>query len=246
MKLALFGRIIFGASAILFGVIALMWHDAQTWQNLVRIWRLPSGTTIGATLMIAQILGGILLPWARTVRLGSLVLIVVYVAFSLACVPGIVATPKDYDEWGSFFEQFALLSGAVAAFASSQARASQARTLSRFARVGLGLSAISFTLSQAIFFQVTAEMVPKWIAPSQSFWAAVTTAAFALAAAALLANRQARLAARLMALMVALFGIFVWIPHLTAHPESHLNWSEFALTFLIAGAAWVVSELKSL
>jgi len=30
---ALYGRIFFGASAVLFGVLALMWHDANTWQT---------------------------------------------------------------------------------------------------------------------------------------------------------------------------------------------------------------------
>jgi hypothetical protein len=41
MKTVLYGRIVFGASAVLFGVIALMWHDADTWQNLQHIWSLP-------------------------------------------------------------------------------------------------------------------------------------------------------------------------------------------------------------
>jgi len=43
-------------------------------------------------------------------------------------------------------------------------------------------------------------------------WAILTTIAFALAAVATLINRQARLAIRLMALMLALFGVLVWIP----------------------------------
>jgi hypothetical protein len=47
VKTALYGRIVFGASAMLFGVIALMWHDADTWQNLQHIWSLPFGTLIG-------------------------------------------------------------------------------------------------------------------------------------------------------------------------------------------------------
>jgi len=72
----------------------------------------------------------------------------------------------------------------------------------------------------------------------------VTTVAFALAAIAILINRQARLAMRLMTLMLALFGLLVWVPRLIAHPKVHLNWSEFALTFLITGAAWMVAELK--
>jgi len=30
-------------------------------------------------------------------------------------------------------------------------------------------------------------------------------------------------------LMLALFGVLVWIPRLIAHPEAHLNWSEFGM-----------------
>lgn len=74
------------------------------------------------------------------------------------------------------------------------------------------------------------------------FWAILTTIAFALAAIAILVNRQAQLATRLMALMLALFGVLVWVPFLIAHPKAHLNWSEFALTFLIAGAVLVVAD----
>jgi hypothetical protein len=77
------------------------------------------------------------------------------------------------------------------------------------------------------------------------FWAILTTIAFALAAIAILINRQARLATGLMTLMLALFGVLVWVPHLIAHPEAHFNWSEFALTCLITGAAWMVADLKS-
>jgi hypothetical protein len=37
----------------------------------------------------------------------------------------------------------------------------------------------------------------------------------------------------------------VWVPRLIAQPEAHLNWSEFGLTFLIAGAVWVTADLRS-
>jgi hypothetical protein len=92
---------------------------------------------------------------------------------------------------------------------------------------------------------VTADLVPKWIPPSQSFWAILTTIAFALAAISILINRQARLALGLMTLMLALFGVLVWIPRLIAHPEAHGNWSESGLTFLITGAVWMVFDLRS-
>ena len=245
MRTALYGRILFGVSAVLFGDIALMWHDADTWQTLSTIWKLPFGRFIGDCLMIAQTAGGIGLPFTRTARPASIVLIFVYSLFSIACIPGIIAAPRTYAHYGSFFEQFALLCGAIAVYAATETSVARAATLSRVARVGLGLCAVSFTLAQTFYLRFTADLVPKWIPPNQMFWAILTTIAFALAAIAILINRQTRLAIRLMTFMLAIFGVLVWIPMLIAHPETHLNWSEFALTFLITGAAWVVGDLKS-
>ena len=245
MKTALYGRIVFGASAVLFGVIALMWHDSDTWQTLRQIWSLPFGTIIGVCLMTAQIAGGIGMQHPRTARVASILLAVVYLLFSLACIPDIIAAPAVYAQYGSFFEQFSLLCGAIALYAATEANEARAVAFGRVARVGLGVCAISFTLGQIFYFRLTAGLVPKWIPPNQMFWAILTTIAFALAAIAILINRQARLASALMTLMLALFGVLVWIPRLIAHPQAHLNWSEFALTFLITGAAWMVADLKS-
>ena len=246
MKTVFYGRIVFGASAVLFGVITLMWHDPQTWQNLHQVWRLPFGTMIGGCLMTALIAGGIGMQFPRTVRLAAVVLWVVYLCFSLACIPGIIAAANIYERYGgSFFRFFSLLCGAIALYAASEANAARALVFGRVARLGLGLCAISFTLGQILLPRETAGLVPKWIPPSQMFWATLTTVAFGLAAIAILINRQARLAIRLMTLMLAFFGVLVWIPLLIAHPEAHFYWSEFALNFLIAGAAWMVADLGS-
>ncbi|HEU5410426.1 MAG TPA: hypothetical protein VFU57_05355, partial [Candidatus Acidoferrales bacterium] len=91
MKEALDGRIVFAAAAALFGIIALMWHDAATWQNLRHIWSLPFGSFFGVCLMAAQIVGGLGILYPRTARLASLVFSIVYLCFSLACIPDIVA-----------------------------------------------------------------------------------------------------------------------------------------------------------
>ena len=246
MKTSLYGRIVFGGSAVLFGVIALMWHDADTWQNLQHIRGLPFGTIIGGCLMTAQIAGGIGMQYPRTARLASVVLCVVYLCFSLACVPDIIAASNIYDRYGgSFFLFFSLLCGAIALYAATEANAVRAVMFGRLARLGLGVCAISFTLGQALLLRETAQLVPKWIPPNQIFWAILTTVAFGIAAVAILINRQARLATHLMTLMVALFGVLVWIPRLIAHPKAHFDWSECALTFLVTGAAWMVADLKS-
>jgi hypothetical protein len=246
MKTALYGRIVFGASAVLFGVIALMWHDADTWQDLQYIWGLPFGTVIGGFLMAAQIAAGIGVLYPRTARLASVVLCVVYLCFALACIPDIIAASNIYERYGgSFFLFFCLLCGAIALYGATEPGGARALVFGRLARLGLGVCAISFTLGQALLLRETAHLVPKWIPPNQMFWAILTTIAFALAASAILTNLRARLAIRLMTLMLALFGVLVWVPHLIAHSRAHFNWSECVLTFLVTGAAWVVADLRS-
>ena len=238
------GRILFGAAAVLFGAIALMWHDSDTWQELQHIWSLPFGVAIGGCLMLAQIVGGIGIQIPRTTRVASMVLGIVYLVFSLACIAGIVAAPTVYAQYGSFFEQFCLLCGAIALYAATEVNAGRALMFGRAARVGLGVCATSFAVAQVVYLRFTASLVPHWIPPGQMFWAIVTTVAFALAAIGIVFNRPARLAIRLMGLMLALFGVLVWIPRVIAHPKGHMNWSETALTFLIAGAGWVVGDLR--
>lgn len=246
MKTALYARIVFGAAAVLFGVVALMWHDADTWQSLHHIWSLPFGTVIGGCLMTGQIAGGIGIQFPRSAHLASVVLCVVYLCFSLACIPNIIAASNVYERYGgSFFLFFSLLCGAIALNAATEAIAARSGGFGRLARLGLGVCAISFTLGQALLLRDTATLVPKWIPPNQMFWAILTTVAFGLAAIAILMNRQARLAIRLMTLMLALFGVTVWVPQLIAHSKSHFNWSECVLTFLVAGAAWVVADIKA-
>jgi hypothetical protein len=221
MKTALYGRIVFGASAVLFGVIALMWYDSETWQALRQIWRLPFGTIIGGCLMTAQIAGGIGMQYSRTARLASVVLCVVYLCFSLACVPDIIVASNIYERYGgSFFLFLSLLCGAIALYAATETNGARALVFGRLARLGLGVCTISFMLGQALLLHETALLVPKWIPPNQMFWAILTTVAFALAAMAILTNRRAQVAIRLMTLMLAVFGVLVWVPHLIAHPRA--------------------------
>ena len=106
------------------------------------------------------------MQYPRTARLASVVLVVVYLFFSLACIPGIIAAPTVYAQYGSFFEQFSLLCGAIALYAATEASAARAVVFGRLARLGLGVCAISFALSQMVYLRVTADLVPTWIPPN--------------------------------------------------------------------------------
>ena len=227
------GRHVFGVAALASGFITLAWHDYNGWhQPLYLIYAAAA----------AQIFGGVAIQFRRTVRAGAAVLSAVYLVFALLCVPRIVATPKTYISWGNFFEQFSLVTGAAIVYARYSLSWAP-ETLNRIGGILFGLCTASFGLEQAIYLGPTASLVPKWLPPSQMFWAVTTTVAFALAAAALLANRMALLAARLLTIMLVIFGLLVWVPLLLSDPHSHTNWSETAETFAIAGAAWILADL---
>jgi hypothetical protein len=227
------GRHVFGVAALASGLITLAWHDYNGSHPL---------RYIVYAAAAALILGGAVIQFRPSAKTGAAVLGAAYLVFTLLCVPGIVAAPRIYNSWGNFFEQFSLLTGAAIVYARWSSAWSQ-ETLNRIGRILVGLCAASFSLEQAIYLHATAPLVPKWIPPSQMFWAVTTTILFALAAVALVANRMALLAARLLTAMVVSFGLLVWVPLVISDPHSHTNWSEFAETFAIAGAAWILADL---
>jgi hypothetical protein len=227
------GSHVFGVAAVAFGLITLVWHDYNGWHQ-------PRYLVYAAAA--ALIFGGAAMQFLRSAKTGAAVLGAVYLVFALQCVPGIVAAPRIYNSWGNFFEQFSLVAGAALVYARWSSAWSR-ETLNRIGRILLGICAASFTLEQAFYLRATATLVPKWLPLGQMFWAVTTTVLFALAAVALLTNRMALLATRLLTLMLAIFGLLVWVPLLLAAPRNHTNWSETTETFAIAGTAWILADL---
>jgi uncharacterized membrane protein YphA (DoxX/SURF4 family) len=236
MKYSL-GRYVYGLAAIGSGICALAWHDFAALGGVLHREIL---TYIVATI---EILGGVAVQWPRTARAGAVALGIIYFTFALLAVPLIIEHPLVYNGFGNFFEQFSLLSGAVILYACSGPIA-PART-TRLAQIGyysFGICVVSFTLEQLFYLSQTASLVPKWIPPGQMFWAMATTAAFALAAIALLTGFMARLASRLTTAMIVGFLLLTWLPALFADPHSFPNWAESTETLAIAASAWMVAD----
>jgi hypothetical protein len=227
------GRHLFGVASLAFGLITLVWHDYNGWHQ-------PRYLVYAAA--VALILGGAAIQFPRTAKTGAAVLTVVYLVFALQCLPGIVAAPRIYNSWGNFFEQFSLVAGAAIVYARLSSAWSP-ETQTRIGRILVGTCAASFTLEQAFYLHPTASLVPKWLPPNPMFWAVATTVFFALAAVALLNNRMALLAARLLTIMLLVFGLIVWVPLLLSAPRIHTTWSETVETFAIAGTAWILADL---
>jgi uncharacterized membrane protein YphA (DoxX/SURF4 family) len=242
MKYSL-GRYVYGLAAIGFGICALAWHDITNWHQIKALGDNPHREIFTYIVAAIEILGGIAVQWPRTARAGAVALGAIYFIFALLGVPQIIRHPVAYTGFGNFFEQFSLASGAMILYACSGPVA-PART-ARLAQIGyysFGICVVSFALEQLFYLAATASLVPKWIPPGQMFWAIATTAAFALAAIALLTGLRARLASRLTTAMLVGFGLLVWLPALFADPHSFGNWSESVETFAIAASAWIVAD----
>ena len=227
------GRHVFGVAALVFGLITLVWHNYNGWQLPVYVVYLAAA---------AEICGGVALQFPGTAKAGAIVLSAIYLAFAIACVPRIVVKPQIYNNWGNFFEQLSLVSGAAIVYAQLSSSWSR-EIVCRMGRIRLGLCSASFALEQAFYLAATVGLVPKWLPPNAMFWAVATTILFALAAVALLTNRMALLATRLLTLMLVLFGLLVWVPALVADSRNAGNWGEFAETIAIAGTAWILADL---
>lgn len=233
----MFGRYVFGTSALLLGIAGLVLHD-----QLISEWRLPGIDAFIVATSVAQILGGAAMLFRKTRELGAIILGAVYLVATVTLLPGIAAHPRVYASWGNVCYQLALLAGAVIAF-ELESPAPYAAAVSRGAVMVFGLCNISFAFEQVEFLARTASLVPKWIPPNEMFWAIATTIAFALAGIALLTGYESLLASRLLTLMLVIFGVAIWIPILIADPKTHGNWSEGIETFAIAGVAWLAADL---
>jgi hypothetical protein len=235
-----FGRHAYGAAAIIYGALALHWNDVNTWPQLAALAKAPYHGPVAYIVAAILIVGGLAIQWRRTAQLGAVVLGVFYLVVAVLCIPGIVAAPQVYNNWGNFFEQFSIASGALIAYASlaSGRLASTARAASIF----FGICVVSFALEQAFYLNATAGFVPKWIPPGQMFWAIATTIAFALAAIAILSGRRVLLASRLLTAMLVVFGLLVWLPALLGNPHSHFNWAESTENLAIAAVAWILGD----
>jgi uncharacterized membrane protein YphA (DoxX/SURF4 family) len=232
----------YAAGAIFLGLVGLASRDFATpWQHVGP--NVPFREPLAYLTALVELAGGLALLARRTARAGALTLTVVYSVFTLVWVPkALVDNLHDFDARGNFFEEFSLVVAGAVLFASFSPPGSLvARRELLFARL-YGLCAISIGIVHIYDMPGLLTWIPKWIPPSQMFWAYATTIGFFLAAAAILTGIMAPLASRLITAEIVGFEILVWIPKLLAGPNEHFNRAGNAICVAIAGATWVVSD----
>jgi uncharacterized membrane protein YphA (DoxX/SURF4 family) len=140
-------------------------------------------------------------------------------------------------------EQLAVAAGGLILFAThADLDAALARRLIRAGQIAFGFCALIFGGAHFAYMNMTAPLIPKWLPPNQVFWGYATGVAQIAAGLAILSGVQARLTARLLTAMYAIFILLIWAPMLLADRSSIANWNEAAATLILIGVAWVVAE----
>jgi uncharacterized membrane protein YphA (DoxX/SURF4 family) len=237
------GRPVYGLAAIALGAAGLAFRDFARVGHPVPA-SMPFRTPLALAAALALVAGGLALQWGRTVRAGLVTLAILYLLAALLWMPRVLGYPEKFDVWSGFAEQFCLVAAAMMQWmvlrAASDREASGAMQVTR---VLFGVCVMAFGVVHFTAMQETAGMVPGWVPPSRTFWAAATGGAMFLAGVALVTGIMATLAARLLTALIMSFGLFVWIPISIAHPHEHTSWAGNALNLAIAAAAWMVADV---
>jgi uncharacterized membrane protein YphA (DoxX/SURF4 family) len=230
------GRILFGVSMIVLGIMGAINQD------FVMEWT-AAPANIPARALWAYAHGGVLIVAGfgvlleRTVRLSSLALGTVWLAWTGLYLPLVIAHWRT--SLGGAFEDLAIASGAflLAAISDPQRTSRTAVSVSRYA---FALCLPVFGLVHFLYPTFVAAWVPTWIPGPPIFCAYFTGVAFCAAGLAILSGVQARLASRLVATMFSSWLLIVHIPRVMAHQDRH-EWSTLLIAVAISGSAWIVA-----
>ncbi len=235
-----FNTMLYALGALLLGAVGICFHDfALQWQPVPAglAMRTPLAYASGLLLMV----GGAAILTRRGERGGALLLAAFYGVWVVFLHgPLAFANPGALYRWNGVAEIAFLVAGGIALFATG-ARGMRG-TLTTIARLLAGACAVSFGSTHLVYLKETAAFVPAWIPPNQTFWAVATGVGYIAAGIALLTRLQLRLAAPLLAAMMASFVLLVHIPRVVASPGVHAEWIMVAIASALTGAAWLIRK----
>jgi uncharacterized membrane protein YphA (DoxX/SURF4 family) len=237
------GQRVYGLAAVMLGLIGLVWDDfALVWQPVPA--GLPGRALLAYALAAALVLAGAALNLKRSEAVGAAVLTILYaLCVALLHAPRVAAHPMLAAACCGLAEQLAMAAGGLVAFAAcARLGAPSTARLSRLGILTFAICLVVFGVMHFFYVGATAAMVPKWLPAGQTFWAYATGVAHIGAGLAILSGVQARLAAILLTVMFAGFGVLVHAPLLFADAASHLNWTSNAINLALTGSAWIVAD----
>lgn len=238
-----FGWRVYGLGVAALGLACLAFGDFDPGQAVPK--NFPARTTLAYFAGAFMVFAAAAIEWRRTTVWGAAALIGYYAIFVLLLMNGPLLL-NGYGAYGTYENiamQLAIAASALIVYATrAQISRELIARLTRLGQTAVGVCSLIWGGAHFIYMNLTAPLVPKWLPPGQTFWGYITGVCFIAAGLAIVTGIQGRLAAILLTLMVASFGLLANGPMLLADPSSHFNWTESALNLALTGAAWVVAD----
>jgi len=238
-----FGWRIYGLGVIALGIVCLAWRNFDLGQPVPKDF--PYRAALAYASAAFMLIAGSAVEWRRTAAWGSAALTAYYALVVVVLMYGrlVFAHYAEFGIYSGAAEQLAIAAaGLIVYAANANIDAGVAARLTRVGQVTFGVCALLFGGAHFFYMNLTVPMVPKWLPPTQEFWAYATGLGHIAAGVAILTGVKARLAAILLTAMYVSFTFLVHLPMLLADPSSRINWSENALNIALIGAAWVVAD----
>jgi uncharacterized membrane protein YphA (DoxX/SURF4 family) len=238
-----FGWRVYGLGVMALGLVCLAWGNFDPGQPVPK--DLPDRTALAYVAAVFMLVAGAAVEWRRTALWGAAALTAYFAVIVVILMNGrgVLAHYTEFGSYSGAAEQLAIAAaGLIVYAASANIDAALAARLTRLGQLAFGICALLFGGAHFFYMNLTVPLVPKWLPPTQEFWAYATGVGHIAAGVAILTGVQARLAAILLTAMFASFTPLVHVPLLLADPSSRMNWSENALNLALTGAAWVVAD----
>jgi uncharacterized membrane protein YphA (DoxX/SURF4 family) len=234
---------VYGVGVMALALVCLAWGDFDSGQPVPKSF--PDRTLLAYAAAAFMLVAGAAIEWRRTTAWAAAALAAYYALVVVVLMNGrvVLAHPAQYGAYSGGAEQLAIAAGALIVYAASaRIDAALAARLARLGRWVVGICALLFGGAHFVYMNLTAPLVPKWLPPSQVFWAYATGIGHIAAGVAILTGVQARLAAILLTAMYIAFTLLVHGPMLLADPSNHGIWSENAENIALIAVAWVVAD----
>jgi uncharacterized membrane protein len=237
------GHYVFALGIIALGVVCLAARDVILGQPLPDKFSYRTASSYAAASFMLP--AGAAIFWRRATPYAAASLTAFYavVVVILIDIPYALANPASFGTYSSSAEGVAVAAAALLIFAATASLdAAQAARLTRLGQTVFGVCAVLFGFAHFVYMDLTVPLVPKYLPPSQTFWAIATGIFHIAAGVAILTRFQARAASILLTIMYASFTPLVHVPMLLADPTNHFEWTENAFNLALTGAAWVVAS----
>jgi uncharacterized membrane protein len=237
------GRHVWGLGVMAIGLLCLAWGTFNPGQPVPEDF--PARNVLAYVAAVFMLCTGAAVQWRRAATWGAAALTAYYSIVVVVLMNGHLAL-THFAEFGTYEGlaiQLAITAGGLIVYAANaRLDATAATRLKRLGLLVFGVCALVFGAAHFVYLNLTAPLVPKWLPPSQEFWAYATGLCDIATGVALLTGVKARLAAILLTIMFASFTPLVHLPMLLADPSNHWIWSENAANLVLTGAAWVVAD----